>query len=147
MARYIMSEKELGHIRSEVISNFLEVERLVNVIITQHYFGMLYANFMMEVLYDPGCRFSFKLNILEKTGQVTEGTMLLLRRLYELKKIFSSDHFEFALDNEGEQQYVIVDGKTGNVLDYDVCYEEFSDIYPQIMNGLDDVLKDLEYTN
>ena len=52
--------------RSEVIERFINIEWLLNAIITQHYFKRMVSSFLFEVLYDEYFNFGLKRRIIEK---------------------------------------------------------------------------------
>lgn len=58
--------------RGEAIELFIQIEDLLNEIITRHYFGSytkMAQPFTLEVLYNPQCTFSFKISVLERIGE------------------------------------------------------------------------------
>ena len=52
--------------RAEVIEKFINVETIINAIISQHYLKRLVMPFLLEVLYDEYFSFALRRRILEK---------------------------------------------------------------------------------
>ena len=59
-----MDNQTLSQMRSEVIEKFINLEMIINAIISQHYFRKVYMPFFFEVLYDEYCSFGLKRRIL-----------------------------------------------------------------------------------
>lgn len=61
-----MDNKIMSKYRSEVIERTINIEWMLNVIITQHYFGRLLYSFVLEVLYNEYFSFALKHRIFKK---------------------------------------------------------------------------------
>ena len=61
-----MDEEKLSRYRSEVIERFINIEWIINAIISQHYFKRVLLPFVLEVLYDEYFSFALKRRVLEK---------------------------------------------------------------------------------
>src|SRR5215204_2008170 len=57
---------DISTIRSAVIEKSINLEWMMNAIISQHYFGAVKKSFILEVLYDEYCSFALKRRILMK---------------------------------------------------------------------------------
>ena len=56
-----MIDKEtLSKYRAEVIIEFINIKKIINVIISQHYFKKVVLPFYLEVLYDEYFTFALK---------------------------------------------------------------------------------------
>ena len=61
-----MDDKDLSKYRAEVIEKAINLEWLMNAIISQRYFKLVNINFLFEVLYDEYFSFALRRRILEK---------------------------------------------------------------------------------
>jgi len=76
--------------RAEVIERFINIEQVVNAIISQHYFGKQALPFILRVLYDEGFNFGMKRRILEKiVPELDKGTREHLGRLNNIRNLFA----------------------------------------------------------
>jgi len=88
-------------LRSKVIESFINLECLVNAIITQHYFKRGYLPFLLEVLYDENCSFALKRNVLLKiVKDFDENIKNDLYRLNTIRNIFAHCGPEISPINE-----------------------------------------------
>jgi len=62
----MLSDESISKFRSEVIEHTINIEWIVNVIISQHYFRRVLLPFVLEFLYDEYCTFALKRRVLEK---------------------------------------------------------------------------------
>lgn len=60
-----MDKDEISKCRAEVIERFINIEWIINAIISQHYLKRVVVSFILEVLYDE--YFSFALKRLFKS--------------------------------------------------------------------------------
>jgi len=83
-----MDDKKLKEYRGEVINRAINVERVVDVFITQYFFKKVNIDFMTKALYDEYFNFGLKINILSK---ITKDNKLIndLRRLSSIRNLFA----------------------------------------------------------
>ncbi len=62
----MINSEQISKFRSEVIERTINIEWIINAIISQHYFGKVMRSFLLEFLYDEYCSFALKRRILEK---------------------------------------------------------------------------------
>jgi hypothetical protein len=127
--------------RGEVIERFINIERVVNTIISQHYFGKQSLPFILQVLYDDGFNFGIKRRILERiVPELAARTRDDLARLNNIRNLFAhTDESIFvgrglpppgaktiAVDLKKVQKWDgTVAGLADCALDYPALYEEF----------------------
>jgi len=138
----IMDKQEISECRAEVITKFLDLERMVNIIISEYYLGSISGNFLIDVLYDPFFSFGLKINILEKIGAVKEGDIILVRKLNTIRNIFAHEQFGFVVE-EKEEKIVFLDTKRGKEIDYAAEYRLFLQLYPNVLGALDKIYDDI----
>ena len=61
-----MDKDKLSKYRSEVIEKFINIEWIINIIISQYYLKRADKSFLFEVLYDEYFSFALKRRLLEK---------------------------------------------------------------------------------
>ena len=68
-----MDKENISKYRAEVIEKFINIESIIDVIISQHYFKLPNKSFIFEVLYDEYFSFALKRRILEKIIRSIDG--------------------------------------------------------------------------
>ena len=61
-----MDETELTEARGQIIEDSIDLETMINLVISIHYLGKISSQFYYEVLYDEYFTLGLKLRILEK---------------------------------------------------------------------------------
>jgi len=85
-----MNDKSLSNVRAEVIEKSINMEWIINAIISQHYFKKVFLPFVTEVLYDEYCSFALKRRILEKIIPNLDGQQIQkLNRLNTIRNYFA----------------------------------------------------------
>ena len=85
-----MDEQTLSRASTEVIEKFINLEWIINAIISQHYFYKVLLPFVLEVLYDEYCSFALKRRILEKiVPSLDEKQIQNLNRLNTIRNYFA----------------------------------------------------------
>lgn len=80
----------ISALRSEVIEKTINIEWLIHVIISQHYFGRVRIDFVSEVLYDEQCPFALKRRIVLKLCPGLQGeTEQQLNRINTIRNFFA----------------------------------------------------------
>ena len=116
--------------RSEVIERFINLEWLLNAIITQYYFKRIVSSFLFEVLYDEYFSFALKRRILEKIIPDIDGQRLQdLNRLNTIRNYFAHCNqeifFGIGIPSSQEKGFVPDPRKTDREVDFKQLYEEF----------------------
>lgn len=62
----MLNDQSISKFRSEVIERTINIEWMLNGIISQHYFHKVVLPFVLEFLYDEYCSFALKRRVLEK---------------------------------------------------------------------------------
>ena len=85
-----MNSEELSKARARVIERTINIEWLIGSIICQNYFGRIYKNFFLEVLYDELFSFGLKRRILEKiVTDIDRRQLQNLNRLNTIRNYFA----------------------------------------------------------
>ncbi|MEP6879876.1 MAG: hypothetical protein ABI865_13615 [Nitrosospira sp.] len=79
----------LSTMRADVIEKFLEIENLVNALISHHYFGFLHGSFLFNFLYDEYCSFALKRNVLLKICPELQPHKDSLHRIANIRNQFA----------------------------------------------------------
>ncbi len=119
--------------RGKVINKFINIEWIINAIISQWYMGKVEKEFVLEVLYDEYFSFSLKRRIIEKIFAERCNSKLKpmlkkmldsLNRLNSIRNYFAHCTENMTLSNMDEEY--IPDPKNHNKpLDFQTLYEEF----------------------
>jgi hypothetical protein len=125
-----MDESRLTEARGEIIEDLIDLETMINVVISAHYFGKVSAPFYYEVLYDEYFSFGLKLNILEKIIPAHHRKHIEnLRRLGTIRNYFAHRGTQFihpgTVGKNGTVGMVPDPKKPDRSIDYDNLYEEF----------------------
>ena len=141
-----MDGQRLSQARAEVIEKFINLEWLINAIISQHYFGKAYLPFVLEVLYDEYCSFAFKRRILEKIVRDIDAKQIQnLNRLATIRNYFAHvGLFSGIVVASKEQVDVVPDPrKVDQPIDFARLYEEFQKKEPSVAEYLFEVYRGL----
>jgi hypothetical protein len=120
--------KKVSKYRSEVIEKFINIEVIVNTIISQHYFKRGVASFIFELLCDVNCTFALKRNVLYKIAP-SFSKIEDLNRLNSIRNYFA--HCNMEVFEGSTRPLPGVKGKILNPkdikkgIDFDVLYREF----------------------
>lgn len=136
-----MDTPTLSQMRAEVIEKFINLETIINAIISQHYFGKVHKPFFLEVLYDQHCTFGLKRSILEKIIPNLHKTQLQnLHRLSHLRNYFAHTGPEIfereEILSKGQPGIVPDPRKLDKAIDYSQLYEEFQKLEPAVAEYL-----------
>lgn len=124
--------KDISIYRSIVIEKSINIEMLINFIISQKYIGKCKKDFLFDVLYDPCFTFGLKINILEKikpSVKELENELKNLRRLNNIRNLF--DHCNSSY-HDGERTFIPHPKNIDNEIDFRLLYNEFCQIEPNI---------------
>ncbi len=126
-----MNHETLSKYRNEIIEKTINIEWLINAIISQHYFKKVVKPFLLEVLYDENFAFSLKRNILEKIVPLFDkNKMQDLRRLMTIRNYFAHCNQEFLQITEfvdSERKGNVPDPRNpARGIDFEELYFEFT---------------------
>lgn len=127
---------ELGEWRSLVIEKSINLEWLVSATISQHYFGQVHGNFIIEILYDEYFNFGLKCSVLEKVLGAGQNKLIQdLRRLARIRNHFAhrGPHVVTPTDPEG---FAPDPRKPGVALDFKSLFDDFFSIYPRVEQSI-----------
>lgn len=128
-----MSKEEIISQRGEIINKFINIEWIINAIISQWYMGKVEKEFVMEVLYDAYFSFSLKRRIIEKIFSVRTHSKLRanfkpmldsLNRLNSIRNYFAHCTESMTLEN-ADGEYIPDPRDNGKHLDFQKLYDEF----------------------
>jgi hypothetical protein len=134
--------------RSEVIERFINIEWLINAIITQHYFKRIVASFLFDVLYDEYFNFGLKRRILEKIiPNIDKSRIHDLNRLNTIRNYFAHCNQEIffgsGIPHSEEKGFIPNPRKLTEEVDFETLYNEFLEIEKSVANYLMSILKSL----
>jgi hypothetical protein len=85
-----MKPDELTKARGEVIEKFINLETIINAIISQHYFKKVRQDFFFELLYNQSFNFGLRISILEKiVPNIDRIKVEKLRKLNAVRNYFA----------------------------------------------------------
>ena len=125
-----MFDNDLSRYRAEVIEKAINIEWLMSVIISQHYFKLPNKDFLFEVLYDEYFSFGLKRRILEKIVQDFDKEKLHnLNRINSIRNYFAHCNqivFEGSeFPKEDDQGKVIDPRNLDREIDFESLHKEF----------------------
>lgn len=143
-----MDVKALARARGEVIEKFINLEWVINAIISQHYFGAVRIYFVLEVLYDEYCSFGLRRRILEKIiPKIDRKQLDGLNRLNTIR-----NYFAHCANEMFEGPTIPANGQVGRVpdprradasVDFESLHNEFLEKEPAVAKYLFDVYTEL----
>ena len=137
-----MENDLISKYRSEVIERFINLEWLINAIISQHYFNNVYLQFMLEVLYDENFPFSLRKNILVKICPSFDKKILQkIYRLNTIRNYFSHCNQEIIELNNPTEGKVIDPRNLNCSIDFEMLYQEFMSEIGEIEEYLSSIYK------
>ena len=80
--------KRISEYRSGVIEKFINIEWLINAVISQFYFRRVVKSFVFQLLYDVNCTFALKRNVLQKIAP-DFSKLETLNRLNNIRNFFA----------------------------------------------------------
>lgn len=132
----MIAKEELSKFRLKVMEEFINIELIINLIISQHYFGLAKRDFMLNVLYDDMFTFALRRNILEKIlGDRFREIDTDLHMINKIRNIFAH-RSQQVLVHRGAEMVVPNPKKPGEELDFRRLYEEFNERAPRVKKHL-----------
>lgn len=125
-----MDEQDLIKQRGDVIARAINVERIMDAVISCHYFGAVKISFLTEFLYDEYCSFGLKVNIVSKISK-DKSLSQTLRRIASIRNSFAHTGLtfnEFVDKNDPTKGYKVRTPdpkKLHENMDYVSLYNEF----------------------
>lgn len=137
----------VSSMRSEVIEKTINVEWLMNSIISQHYLKRVTKEFLLEVLYDEYFSFALKRRIIEKIiSEIDKQQLQRINRINTIRNYFAHCNQQLfdgstppAPDSEGS---VPDPRRLDRSINFEKLYEEFSGIIGDVERYLADVYRD-----
>jgi len=137
-------ENKISNYRSEVIERTINVEWLMNSIISQHYFKRVIRNFLLEVLYDEYFSFGLKRRIIEKiTEDIDIQQIQKLNRINTIRNYFAHCGQEMFKGNAppppNSKGSVPDPRRVDSTIDFEKLYNEFMDIIGDVEKYLGEI--------
>jgi len=123
-----MDKDTLSKYRAEVIEGLINIETIIDGIISQHYFKQVRINFFLEVLYDEYFGFALKRRILEKIIKNIDNQKVQdLNRLNTIRNYFAHYNQEiFEISDKEKKRGKVVDPRNiEKGIDFEKLYTEF----------------------
>ena len=143
----MINDEAISRFRSEVIERTIDVEWMMNAIISKHYFGKMLSPFVLEVLYDEYCSFGLKRRILVKIAPSLESDKLQkLNRINTIRNYFAHCNQAFVegsdlLSSQSAILKVIDPRNLDKAIDFSKLYNEFMEIVGPVEAHLADIYK------
>lgn len=143
-----MKPDELTKARGEVIEKFVNLETLINAIISQHYFKKVRQDFFFELLYHQSFNFGLRISILEKVvPKVDKIKLEKLRKLNAIRNYFAHCGPEVfptrVTGTDKEKSRVPHPSDYQKSIDFDALYQEFIVTEPEISVYLGEIFTSL----
>jgi hypothetical protein len=133
----MLNDESISKFRSEVIERTINIEWIMNGIISQHYFHKVLLPFVLEFLYDEYCTFALKRRVLEKiVPDIERQSLQNLNRVNTIRNYFA--HCNQVLvdgpDPTGSSAIskVVDPRKLDKGIDFEKLYREFMEIVGQV---------------
>lgn len=137
-----MGKKEISKYRSEVIEKFINIEWLINVIISQHYLKTTSESFLFDFLYDEYCSFGLKRRILKKIIEL-DPIEENLNRLNTIRNYFCHCNQRVQIPQEGNKEKIIDPRDKTKEIDFEKLYNEFNKKEPKVSEYLAETFKNI----
>ena len=137
-----MDEERLSIMRSAVIEKAINLEWVINAIISQHYFKKVALQFVTEVLYDEYCSFALKRRILEKIiKNPDEQQIQKINRLNTIRNYFAHCGQQIfdgpeVPPAESQKGWVPDPRKPTKPIDFEKLHDEFMKLEKEVINYL-----------
>ena len=140
-----MDKDKLSKYRAEVIERFINIEWIINAIISQHYFKRVLLPFVLEVLYDEYFSFALKRRILEKIIKNIDNQKVQdLNRLNTIRNYFAHCNQEIIEGLDKTQKGKIIDPRNiEKEINFEGLYSEFIQKAGNVEEYLFKLYKDL----
>ncbi|MBU1014000.1 MAG: sister chromatid cohesion protein PDS5 [Bacteroidetes bacterium] len=128
-----MTDTNTSMYRSEVIEKAINIEWIINSIISQHYFNRVDMKFLLDFLYDEYCSFALKRRVLLKIVNDFDPKMEShLNRLMNIRNYFAhcnQEIFDAGETLTQESKGKILDPKKPErEIDFEKLHKEFISI-------------------
>jgi len=122
-----MDKGGISKYRAEVIERFINIETIIDAIISQHYFKKVLINFYLEVLYDEYFSFGLKRRILEKIIKNIDSQKVQdLNRLNTIRNYFAHCNQEIIEGTDKTQKGKVIDPRNiQKEINFESLYAEF----------------------
>jgi len=122
-----MDRDTLSKHRSEVIERFINIETIIDAIISQHYFKKVLLNFYLEVLYDEYFSFALKRRIIEKIIKNIDSQKVQdLNRLNTIRNYFAHCGREIIKGTDKTKRGQVIDPRDiQKEINFESLYAEF----------------------
>ena len=146
-----MEADELIKARGEIIEKFINLETLINAIISQHYFKKVRQDFFFELLYNQSFNFGLRISILEKiVSDIDSSKIEKLRKLNAIRNYFAHCGPEVlpskTLDVDRAIGRIPHPSDFKKTIDFDALYREFNITEPEISRYLGEIFVQLKGT-
>ena len=123
----MLDKDKLSKYRSEVIEKSINIEWIINAIISQHYFKRVILPFLLEVLYDEYFSFALKRRILEKIiKNIDKQKVQDLNRLNTIRNYFAHCNQEIIKGTDKTQKGKVIDPRNiEREVNFERLYSEF----------------------
>jgi hypothetical protein len=130
---------DLKEKRGEIIEKFINIESMMNAIISQHYFKKVVRQFYLEVLYDEYFSFGLRRRILEKIlTKIDNGKIQHLNRLNTIRNYFAHCNLEM-YENKNIEKKIIPDPRNNKKeINFELLYSEFIEKENDVLSYLID---------
>jgi len=139
-----MEPDEVTKARGEVIETFINLETLINAIISQYYFKKVRQDFFFELLYNQSFNFGLRISILEKIiPEIDRNKLEKLRKLNAIRNYFAHCGPEVlpskTTDIDKEKGRIPHPSDYQKTIDFDALYREFTATEPEISAYLGEI--------
>ncbi len=143
-----MDENEISRYRAEIIERFINIETIMNTIISQNYFKKVLKDFYFEVLYDEyfgfGLRRRILVKILKRINKHEDHVINELNRLNTIRNYFAHCGTEIIPILPETKEAKIIDPRDiQKEINFKELYAEFMDRANAVETYLFGVYKDL----
>jgi len=142
----MIDKDKLSKYRSEVIEKSINIEWIINAIISQHYLKRVILPFVLEVLYDEYFSFALRRNILKKIIKDIDSQKVEdLNRLNTIRNYFAHCNQEiFEASDKTKKRGKIIDPRhIEREIDFESLYSEFTEKEKGVVEYLAKLFQDL----
>lgn len=136
-----MSHPPVTEMRSLVIEKSINIEWLINSIISQHFFGHVKMEFVSAVLFDEYCSFALKRRILCKICPEVKGQLeQSLNRLNTIRNYFAHVNQGYVDGPDPNADSRVPDPRGFHrSVDFALLFSEFNSLEPSLNTAFFDI--------
>lgn len=135
MATVPIYEDSVAEMRGLIIERSVNIESLVNVIISMHFFKVPRLDFIEMVLEDEYFSAGTRVSILERLVKIDSSLLGKIRELHKIRNVFAH-RIANRTTNTNKSSQVVAKGKDGQEIDFSLKADQFHKLADEVEQAL-----------